>query len=668
MNFLGYHISSLGYRPEEDKLKVVKDMLPPTSIKEIRSSLGFFNFYKMFIPNYSYYSGQISCLTRKNGSYVSGPISAEAEYAFNHLKKSLLGAPTLLNPDFDKTFFLLTDASRGTDECSGMIGWAVVQQGTNPNDWVPITFGSRVLSKAETNYPIGQLEQLAVIEGYRDNYHILFGHPTSIFCDNKPAVDKATRLEVRMLGMIQGLVIEASSEVFYREGKNQQVPDFLSRYQAPQVCELDDNNLEAYLDTLAEHQENDTEIANLKIQLTKGLKPHSDHFKDIENRLVISKGFVCVPHEETKKMLPLIPYLDGYKFAARSHVDQLVPHLSKERLIQRLSKCVHISNLTKIVKQVLFFCGRCVQEKTETEKNANLPVQKVIQPYGLYEAWHVDFWGPFSDTEPKDAPQYKKHKYYVCGGIDHFSKFMVVKVYSRCNAQNARNFIIDEIIMRYGIPLSLTMDNGTEFTVKVDNLLFRQLGTKRILTSRYNPRANGEIERRWRIFHQFMKKNSANWHDMPSMLPKFLFAVNNSVCRQTNQTPQFMCTGKESNTDTFYHVVDAQKDMSKAQKDTFEIERERLKLVTLLRDTYAKTLTTENEDLTAIKYKRIKRKKNKHVVESATESRNYGKTKPIVGDYVLCKVFSTDTDKKTVDSEIIIDKLTLGIHTKIAPI
>ena len=74
LNVLGYHISSLGYRPEEDKLKVVKDMLPSTSIKEIRSCPGFFNFYKIFIPNYSYYSGQISCLTRKNGLYVSGPI------------------------------------------------------------------------------------------------------------------------------------------------------------------------------------------------------------------------------------------------------------------------------------------------------------------------------------------------------------------------------------------------------------------------------------------------------------------------------------------------------------------------------------------------------------------------------------------------------------------
>ena len=110
-----------------------------------------------------------------------------------------------------------------------------------PDYYIPISipFRSLVLSKAEANYPTGQSRQLAVIEGYRDSYHILCGHPTSIFCDNKPSVEKATRLEVRMLEKIQGLVNETSSRVFYREDKNHKVTDFLSRYQAPQVRELD---------------------------------------------------------------------------------------------------------------------------------------------------------------------------------------------------------------------------------------------------------------------------------------------------------------------------------------------------------------------------------------------------------------------------------------------
>lgn len=90
-------------------------------------------------------------------------------------------APTLNNPDFNKPFHLLADASKRAEEVSGMIEWALVQEGKEPGEWSPISFGSRVLSKSEQTYPINQLEQLAVIEGYRDNYFVAYGHPTTIF-------------------------------------------------------------------------------------------------------------------------------------------------------------------------------------------------------------------------------------------------------------------------------------------------------------------------------------------------------------------------------------------------------------------------------------------------------------------------------------------------------
>ena len=131
----------------------------------------------------------------------------------------------LVNPDLNEHFHLLTDASLGGKSATGMIGWAVVQKDKNGN-WAPISFGSRILKGAEVNYPINELEQLAVIVGYRDNYHLLYGHPTSIFVDNKPSVDKSVKREEMMLGRIQALVSDTSSGVYYREGKNHQVPDF----------------------------------------------------------------------------------------------------------------------------------------------------------------------------------------------------------------------------------------------------------------------------------------------------------------------------------------------------------------------------------------------------------------------------------------------------------
>ena len=81
----------------------------------------------------------------------------------------------------------------------------------------------------------------------------------------------------------------------------------------------------------------------------------------------------------------------------------------------------------------------------------------------------------------------------------------------------------------------LFSDHGSEFDEKVMNLLVAQLGVKRIRTSRYSPRGNGEIERRWRIMKAHLKRNTSTLKDIAKMLPGFVFALNCSK----NETTQF---------------------------------------------------------------------------------------------------------------------------------
>lgn len=52
IEFLGYKIDANEIFPAKDKLKIIQDVQPPRTVKEIRQTLGFFNFYKMFVPNY----------------------------------------------------------------------------------------------------------------------------------------------------------------------------------------------------------------------------------------------------------------------------------------------------------------------------------------------------------------------------------------------------------------------------------------------------------------------------------------------------------------------------------------------------------------------------------------------------------------------------------------
>ena len=256
--FLGYVISGDQITPAEDKIAIVRNMLPPTTVKEIRKVLGFFNFFRMFIPNYSYFSSRLSGLTRKNGTWKEKtPIPEGSLKAFKHLKDSLLRAPTLNNPDPTKAFFLFTDASKGGAKFQGMIAWGVMQKGERNNQWNPIMFGGRSIRSHEENYPINQLEQAAIVEGYKDNYHLLFGRETYIYCDNKPSIERAAKTEKSFFGILQDLISQTNSKVYYLPGNKQIMADFLSRYHAPQIMSVDEPiiNQTPYLNILLQNKQ-----------------------------------------------------------------------------------------------------------------------------------------------------------------------------------------------------------------------------------------------------------------------------------------------------------------------------------------------------------------------------------------------------------------------------
>ena len=138
ITLFGFEISANGIKPAHDKLENLRKMTFPTTVTEIRSFLGFTNFFRHFVPNYSLHSARLSSLTRKNSRWKGGELPPEGIASFNYLKSFLLNVPTLNNPLPDRPFYLFTDASRGTNNVSGMIGWAVVQKGNHDKEWLPI--------------------------------------------------------------------------------------------------------------------------------------------------------------------------------------------------------------------------------------------------------------------------------------------------------------------------------------------------------------------------------------------------------------------------------------------------------------------------------------------------------------------------------------------------
>ena len=66
MEYLGMIIGQGFVRMDPAKLSAIKDWQPPSSVKGVCSFLGFANFYRKFIPNFSNVIAPIVLLTHKN--------------------------------------------------------------------------------------------------------------------------------------------------------------------------------------------------------------------------------------------------------------------------------------------------------------------------------------------------------------------------------------------------------------------------------------------------------------------------------------------------------------------------------------------------------------------------------------------------------------------------
>ena len=109
VDFLGYKIKNGQYSPCPVKTAAIKDWPTPTNLKELCSFIGFCNFYRMFIANFSQIAHPLHLLTKKDQEYV---FREAQQKVFQEMKNRLTSSPVLQLPDLSKLFLVQTDASK----------------------------------------------------------------------------------------------------------------------------------------------------------------------------------------------------------------------------------------------------------------------------------------------------------------------------------------------------------------------------------------------------------------------------------------------------------------------------------------------------------------------------------------------------------------------------
>ena len=70
--YLGHVISEYGIRPDEKKLQALKHFPTPKTVKNIQQFLGFANYYRRFVPYFSYIAKPLTLLLRKDTPFEWG--------------------------------------------------------------------------------------------------------------------------------------------------------------------------------------------------------------------------------------------------------------------------------------------------------------------------------------------------------------------------------------------------------------------------------------------------------------------------------------------------------------------------------------------------------------------------------------------------------------------
>ena len=144
VEYLGMIIRPNEITMDSIKLDGIAAWPTPTKLKEVCFFLGFANYYRRFIPEYSSVAHPLIDLTKKNHPWEW---TLTCQKAFDNLKALFLKQPVLQVPDPSAPFAIATDASKFVSE-------GVLLQADENGEWHPCSYLSNSFLPTEQNYDI----------------------------------------------------------------------------------------------------------------------------------------------------------------------------------------------------------------------------------------------------------------------------------------------------------------------------------------------------------------------------------------------------------------------------------------------------------------------------------------------------------------------------------
>jgi hypothetical protein len=176
LRFLGHVVDADGSRPDPRLVKCIMEYPRPKTRTQIYAFLGLAGFYRRFVKNFAILASPLYELTKNDMPFIWG---TEQEASFQCIKEKIVEWPVLRRPDFEKPFYVKTDA------CKTGFGAILCQRDEEDKEYV-VAYASRKTKALERNYSASELECAAVVWALTEKFRpYIYGDKFYLITDHK---------------------------------------------------------------------------------------------------------------------------------------------------------------------------------------------------------------------------------------------------------------------------------------------------------------------------------------------------------------------------------------------------------------------------------------------------------------------------------------------------
>lgn len=556
INFLGHTVTSEGLRPPDSKVKEIADLPSPPDSAGLRRFLGMVGFYRRMVPHFADIVHPLTELIRLNHKTRNLPWTERELDAFAAVKEALQNACTIRHhlPACD-SYHLVTD-------CSQVAAGAALHQIVDGHP-VPVAFFSKKLSEQQRRYSTYDRELLAAYLAVLHFKHLLEGRHVVLYTDHRPLTTAFLSPHTAKSDRQQrhwSVVSEYVATVEYVRGVDNIVADYWSR-PVDTSPELPPNPATQPLQgtgsssaTLPPHVAKPPPASELRAVVESTASSHrpagiNEHpvSHSVQESTPLTDGETTVnavtvdasdlhaiaeaqqrdeeaaSFRERLKAFPLSDDLSVLCDITVTHPRPFVPSSLRLHVFHRIHDLAHpgVKASLQLIKSRFFWPDmdrnirqwvqecQCCQAAKIHRHTKTIPTS-----FGSlsdrFETVHLDIVGPLPPAASHGQSFTSPYRYLLTC-IDRATRWVEAAPLADISASSVANAFMDTWVSRFGVPLHVVTDRGTQFESALFDQLSTILGFHRLRTTAYHPKTNGMVERLHRTLKTAIMARRKQW-------------------------------------------------------------------------------------------------------------------------------------------------------------